>query len=63
MLHIVCSKFIFTGIKAFFSPGRKFIFKLFEVKCGFMINLQLQISGVGIYIQLGDLGSRRKWVN
>lgn len=49
MLHIVCSKFIFTGIKAFFSPGRKFIFKLFEVKCGFMINLQLQISGVGIY--------------
>lgn len=40
MLHIVCSKFTFTGIRAFFfPPGRKFLFKQFEAKCDLMINL------------------------
>lgn len=49
MLHIVCSKFIFTGIKAFFSPGRKFIFKLFEVKCDYDKFAASNIWGGNIY--------------
>lgn len=54
MLQIVCSKFIFTGIQAFFfffpPPGRKFLFKLFEAKCDFMINLEVHASGEGVDI-------------
>lgn len=31
-------------------PGRKFLFKLFEAKCDFMINLEVHASGEGVDI-------------
>ena len=38
--------------KLFFfpPPGRKFLFKLFEAKCDFMINLEVHASGEGVDI-------------
>ena len=38
--------------KLFFFPplGRKFLFKLFEAKCDFMINLEVHASGEGVDI-------------